>query len=68
MLPPPKYAPKAEPTILLNKPDAACRVAIRAISAKTDLVKSPNENLPVVAKLTTASSIDPNALLNNALV
>ncbi|MNE99912.1 hypothetical protein D3C80_1986560 [compost metagenome] len=58
----------AAPTRLLSNAELACRVAIRAMSANIDLVKSANDNLPVMAKLTMASSIELKALVNRLLV
>ncbi|MNF12805.1 hypothetical protein D3C80_2144320 [compost metagenome] len=54
--------------MLDSNPEAAWRVAIRAMSARIDLVKSANENLPDMAKFATASSIELKALVNRLLV
>ncbi|MNN55769.1 hypothetical protein D3C81_1706610 [compost metagenome] len=71
VVPPPNHAEAAvapQPAKLLSKPDAARRVSILTMSASIDLVKSANENLPVMAKFTTASSIELKALLNRVFV
>ncbi|MNP61085.1 hypothetical protein D3C76_1562300 [compost metagenome] len=55
-------------TKLPSKPDAARWVSILTMSARIDLVKSENENLPVMAKCTIESSMLANALVNRDFV